>query len=394
MTDTVLHSQPENILTQNPDKLVEAQNLAFAGIISETGLRFVLFGAGALGQKTLEGCRKAGIEPLAFADNNQNLWGSKIGGLQVLSPQSAAEKFRTNAIFVITVYTSSPVWGQLRPMGLKITSFAALAWEYSQSLLPYWAIEYPNKIFEKADDIRNAFTLWEDELSRREYVELLKWFTRLDSFTQPAYLQKKDIYFPDELYSPLSNENFVDCGAFDGDSVSKFVDRRKGSFGKIIAIEPDPGNWQALLSRVSSFPQEIQNRIRLIQKAVGSTRGMVNFNAKGSVSSSIGSGNSQVICTPLDDILTAADPTFIKMDIEGVEYDALIGARLVITNYTPILAICLYHSMEDLWRIPLLIRSYSDQYAFYLRRYSDECWETVCYAIPRIRMISSSAGEK
>lgn len=43
------------------------------------------------------------------------------------------------------------------------------------------------------------------------------------------------------------------------------------------------------------------------------------------------------------------------MDIEGAEYEALLGARDIIFKYRPGLAISLYHRPADLWRIPLLI---------------------------------------
>ena len=91
--------------------------------------------------------------------------------------------------------------------------------------------------------------------------------------------------------------------------------------------------------------------------------------------------------SPLDELLVNEQPSFIKMDIEGAEYDALSGCKQTIERYHPILAICLYHRQEDLWRIPLLIHSVSKKYDLYLRRYSDECWEQVCYAIPKERDI-------
>ena len=43
------------------------------------------------------------------------------------------------------------------------------------------------------------------------------------------------------------------------------------------------------------------------------------------------------------------------MDIEGAEYEALLGARGTISKYRPGLAISLYHRPADLWQIPLLI---------------------------------------
>ena len=378
-------TQLEEILTQDPAALVEAQKVAFAQLTSKTGPRFVLFGAGRLGQTVLAGLRRAGVEPLAFADNNPRLWGEKINCLEVFAPRSAAEKFGSIAVFVITVYNSARIWEQLCSMGLSITSFAVLAWQYPHTLTPHDGVEHPRKIFEQAESVRKAFALWADDTSRTEYLGLLKWYTTLDPSVLPPHLPQKDIYFADELITPLTNEVFVDCGAFDGDSVSEFMERRNRIFSQIIAIEPDPINCKALQARLDNLSFQTRNKVRVIQNAVGTRREVVMFNATGTAGSSINDGSYQIQCVPLDDILADSAPTFIKMDIEGAEPDALLGARQVIGKYTPALAICLYHAQEHLWQIPLLIESLSDQYLFHLRSYADECWEIVCYGVPKKR---------
>ena len=89
---------------------------------------------------------------------------------------------------------------------------------------------------------------------------------------------------------------------------------------------------------------------------------------------------------PLDELLASASPTFIKMDIEGAEPNTLLGAAKIIADHAPVLAICLYHAQEHLWQIPLLIQSMRQDYNFFLRRYADECWEIVCYAVPKSRL--------
>jgi hypothetical protein len=75
------------------------------------------------------------------------------------------------------------------------------------------------------------------------------------------------------------------------------------------------------------------------------------------------------------------------MDIEGTEPDTLLGASQIIASRAPVLAICLYHAQEHLWQIPLLIQSLNKDYNFFLRRYADECWEIVCYAVPKNRIL-------
>ena len=216
------------------------------------------------------------------------MWDAKFNGLHVFSPQAAAEQFGANAIFVITVYTSAPVWEQLTGMGLKVISFACLAWQYPQLLTPHGGVSLPGKIFEQARDVYKALNLWADETSRREYIGQLLWQSSLDPSVLPPHLLQKDIYFADDLYTPLADEIFVDCGAFDGDSVQEFLKRRAGSFDQIIAIEPDPENCKALEARVASLPSEIGRRIRVVKSAAGSKREVVTFNVTGTAGSSIG----------------------------------------------------------------------------------------------------------
>jgi FkbM family methyltransferase len=379
--------QLAEFLRQDPDELIAARKAAFERLISGIGERYVLFGAGRLGKVTLAGLRKAGVEPLAFADNNPQLWGSKVDGLIVLSPQAALDQFGLTAIFIITVYTSSPVREQLFLKRIKVASFPELAWYYSQWLTPHGGVEHPNKIFKQAGDVRRALNLWGDDVSRREYIAQLLWHTTLDPSVLPSHLPKNEIYFADELIVPLHREVFVDCGAFDGDSIEEFIKRYSSSFDRIIAIEPDPINCKMLEARLEALPTEIISKIQIVQKAVGLKHEKVSFNATGTAGSSLGEGSYQVQCAPLDEILYGFKPTFIKMDIEGSEPDALLSARNVIQSNSPVLAICVYHAQEHLWQIPLIIQSISKDYQFYLRRYSDDCWEQVCYAVPIDRVL-------
>jgi len=72
--------------------------------------------------------------------------------------------------------------------------------------------------------------------------------------------------------------------------------------------------------------------------------------------------------------------SFIKMDIEGSEYEALIGAKDTISKYHPKLAISLYHKPEDLIQIPYYIKSLCPEYRFYLRLHSYYSEELILYA--------------
>jgi hypothetical protein len=112
--------------------------------------------------------------------------------------------------------------------------------------------------------------------------------------------------------------------------------------------------------------------------------------AAGNKSSAIGAGEVEVDCVPLDAVLGAPAPTYLKMDIEGAEVDTLVGASRTIREHAPVLAICCYHCQDHLWRIPLLIHSLNPDYRFFLRPHDLEMWDLVCYAIPPRRWIQSA----
>ena len=101
-------------------------------------------------------------------------------------------------------------------------------------------------------------------------------------------------------------------------------------------------------------------------------------------SSIYGKGQQEVDMVTIDeDIIEPI--SVIKMDIEGAEQDALIGAkRHILTDY-PKLLICVYHGNRDLIEIPMLIESIRDDYDFYFR-YNGNLFaptEMVLFAIPR-----------
>jgi len=183
-------------------------------------------------------------------------------------------------------------------------------------------------------------------------------------------------YFED--FIPL-NENaiFVDCGAFDGDSALAFIEfaKRKGAsnFKKIISFEPDPYNYKKLCNR------NIEKHL-CINKGVSNEKGVLQFSVLGTSSGICDNGEIQVEIDTLDNMIDEK-VAYIKMDIEGVELEALKGAEHLIRESKPTLAICIYHKKEDLWVLQNYIKSLVPEYKFYIRAYEETATELVLYAI-------------
>ena len=124
------------------------------------------------------------------------------------------------------------------------------------------------------------------------------------------------------------------------------------SFRHAFAFEPDPENRTALASNLEA--QSVGPRVRIMPFAVGNTNGAVSFTCTNSASSHLTAESGVAIqCRRLDDIKWPLAPTFVKMDIEGAEPEALAGAAALLRQHHPVLAICTYHRSEHLWKIPI-----------------------------------------
>lgn len=122
-----------------------------------------------------------------------------------------------------------------------------------------------------------------------------------------------------------------------------------------------------------------------INKGVWNKKDILRFQNFGSGSGCINDQGSEEIQTDtIDSILENNKVDFIKMDIEGSEYEALLGSYQTIQKYKPSLAISIYHKQDDFIKIPLLIKSLNSDYKLYFRQYRKlSVQETVCYAISK-----------
>jgi FkbM family methyltransferase len=379
----------EALLAEDRVSVEKRETTAFDAIAGPFNRSLILFGAGRLGRKTLAGLRRLGIEPLAFADNNPASWNHPIEGVPVLPPQQAAEIYGQKAVFVVTIWRAGGehrydrTQAQLRQLGCqRVAPAAMLFWKYPETFLDYYCLGLPHQVIAEREAVRQAFSWLEDEVSRREYVSQVRWRLWLD-FAALASPDKQEQYFPEDIFRLRPDEVLADCGAFDGDTLAAFLRRTGEAFGQITALEPDPANFQKMSARVAQYSPAIRRKIRLEQVGAADFSGSLRFDGDGSLSSAANpEGALEVPCVTLDELLRDTPPTYIKMDIEGGEPEALRGAREIIRQSAPLLAVSAYHKPNHLWRIPELIRSLRADYRLYLRPHNEECWDTVCYAVP------------
>lgn len=391
-----IDEQIQELLHEGAAGATLREKTTFDELAGLLGKSLVLFGAGGIGRKTLAGLRKLGIEPLAFTDNRSELWEQPLNGVPVLPPAEAAARYGKSAVFVVTIWCGEG-WDRmrdrvrfLRELGCEhVCTFGPLYWKYADTFLPHYAAAPAHEVHEQAGAVLHAAGLWEDAASRSEYLSQIRWRLLFD-FDGLADPVQHPIYFPPDLCSLIEGEVFVDCGAYDGDTLVSFLAQPQPGFKKIIAFEPDPGSYAKLSQKVAGLSEK--GSITLHKAATGAENGTIRFSGDGTPAASMGAGDIVVDLVKLDDVLRDEVPTYLKMDIEGAELDALNGARQTIERHAPVLAICSYHKQDHVWRIPSLIHSFNPDYRFFLRPHLVEVWDLVCYAIPKRRLKPGANG--
>lgn len=290
----------------------------FAQIVDNT-YSFAVWGKGIWGQELVNAWRQKCI---GVVDNDRAAWGSDFLGFKVTSPSDFINRNTAKIMLGSRLY-----WQEMKGEALKLGL--------------------------QDDDIICAGKVI-DQLSKRQYFSLKE-------------LPHKE------------DEVFVDVGCFDGATSRQFA-KWSGKFKKIICFEPDERNIPKAQRNLDKLIKE--GKVEIINKGAWSEDTTLHFSSLGNGGSALSeSGSSSVIVTTIDSALAGENVSFIKMDIEGAEYEALKGARECIIQNKPKLAICVYHKPEDIITLPSLILEMNNEYRFYLRHYSLAAAETVLYAI-------------
>lgn len=233
-----------------------------------------------------------------------------------------------------------------------------------------------------------VFDLLEDELSLQLFYQWL--LSRISGDICIKELTTYPQYFPNEILDRFTeNEVFLDCGACMGDSIEEFKKYTKDKYIKIYSFEMDCDTFKKLLEN----PLVRDERVVPINAGVSDQNRQVHYRHETWRSSYVegmteyaveADGTADLIS--VDSLVSnetiTEKVTFVKMDIEGAETDALKGMRELIVRDKPKLAICVYHRPEDFFEIPLYIHELVPEYKLVLRSHHPYGynWETVIYA--------------
>jgi len=235
-------------------------------------------------------------------------------------------------------------------------------------------------IVENKNAFEWTYDQFSDELSRSSYLAYLNAKINSSGWELAPYVRDNE-YFCEEIIKLSPNEVFVDCGAYDGDSITSFLrhlsSRSIQGYSAIYALEPDKTNYEKLRSKVGQM-----TNLHCLNKGVWNEVTTLHFDSMSSMASHVQEAGETVIeADTIDNLLSGNRASLIKMDIEGAELEALKGARRTISQYKPKLAICAYHRASDLIRLPQYIKSLVPEYKLFFRIHKCGTVDSVLYAV-------------
>ncbi len=350
------------------------------------GKKIILYGAGECSHWFVEIVMKVyGYQPIAVLDRAYKK-GMIFEGIPAFHPDEYAptEKEKRESVVIISIGNQAlypEIRQQLAKTGFKNIMLLRDIYEihnlFNNPLeLRELGFEY---FLQNKAAILDAFELFEDDESREIYALSLETHMRRIPVPLPAR-PRREQYFPCDVPLKKGYDRFITCGSYDGD-VIRLLHETVGKVGEIICFEPEPHIFSKLIEYLTKEQSDLADRILALPCAVHNHEAKMTFLSGTGLGSRISNDGDTIVQTAaLDHVLPGFEPTFISMDVEGVEPEVLRGAEIMLRRCQPDLGVCLYHSPNHLWEIPLYIHSLGLGYRFYLRNYTTFTAETVLYA--------------
>lgn len=347
---------------------------------------FCIFGGGVLGTTLGKWLMENGITVDFYCDNNNQKLDTRILGIPFISYEMLESKKAET--FVMVSVTNKGISERYNDeINKQLEEFPSVMPNILK-FIAYYVNDYELSYEEALHGAKQIVKSLEDLESKELFLDLLK----LKFIDNAEPIEKNPLekyynplqYFTTDCYKHSSKERIVDCGAFNGDTLQSFLDVYESGFEQYHCFEMDTNIYKELEKRVKQLPREIASKIILHPVGVYSENKVAHYSV---MTDTLGSlidddGEDEVRLVSLDKEINGQKITLINMDIENSELQALIGAEQLIREHHPMLAISIYHSTEQFFRVPLYILEKFPFYKLYLRQHTTITDDTVLYAVP------------
>ena len=335
-----------------------------------------IFGCGLLGREICSWLIGSGIRPACFCDNNPTLHGETVfEDIPCISFEDLL-KNKENMYVIVGI-------GDLnanQAINIQLKDFKYVM-RNPLGITAYWHQTFDISGEEFESGFSYGLKHLEDEDSKELYTILanLRLQDHVEDYSTDILSKyyRKCQYIVKDIIDYSKIKTYLDCGAYDGDSLREFI--RLGTDASYHCFEMDRIIFEKLKNNANKYKGK---NIKLYSYGVGGTSTEAFYvpdSTGGSKISRHGVESAQIVA--LDSIDFGEKIDFLKMDIEGAEESAILGAKDLVKRVHPILAISIYHNFSQFVNIAKMIKDIDPQYRIYIRQHKYTMDDTVCYAI-------------
>ncbi len=390
-SDVTYQNTPDRSAAQEMLRTLADRNCAFTPRAVDKPL--ILYGAGNLGKMAKDYLFHIGIPFQYVVDANPAAYTKDPHweGTDILAPDEVPESDKTSSLLAVCISTIPyvPLQRSLATQGWRdLLPFYDITEAYRDRhpLGNGWFCAHLNN-----DDIigiSRVLDLWEDDISRAHHLQFLAWRCLREEWTfEYAPVTTNDRYFIQQVCSTLhEHEDFLDIGAHHGEVSIRFSDLVNAEFDGITAIEPEPHNVLIMKENFAkTFSSKTLNKTTILNNVIASKVGSCRFHDGLGYASQITTlGQRDAILSNIDSLIIS--PSFIKLHLEGGEFDAIKGGNRTILSNRPIITATAYHNNDGLWKMFDWLMVSLHNYHFFLRLHGWCGTGLVVYAIPNERI--------
>jgi FkbM family methyltransferase len=339
-----------------------------------------LYGAGNLGRQALHAARRYRLPVKKIVDQRADTVSFSLDGLRVSAPSSVC----VGDVVVVCVGSGvSQIVERLQLVGANMVGLDRYFHMLGCDQHP--ARQYiPDLVTDLPRYTRLVSRLSWDAESIDTLIAVIAGRLALDeSLLYPVSRKGVPQWFDSCFFEKNPRHNMVDGGAFDGDTISSFIRENGNEFVSITGFEPDKA-----LALLAKAKHSNDSRVRIVPAGLSDRHGNAQFsqtnltNGTFNFEASDTAGYGECVSVTTIDASVSSPVTYLKLDVEGNEERALLGARRCLMVDRPKVAVAVYHRAADIHRIPGLLSELTEGYRFLLRHYTETSFETVLYAAP------------
>ncbi len=345
--------------------------------LQHTDLPIVIYGMGDEADKLFACCERFGVTVSGIFASDEYVRGHSFHGYPVKTYREICGLY--DEFIILLAFAAFE-----ETLMEKITGYAHAHPLYAPDL-PLFGGEIltPQWVHDNADALREVYDLLADQTSKAVFEGVLRYKLSGDILTLRRTETPRSEVF-ETIFRFGERETFLDLGAYNGDTVQEFVSQTGGRYERIIAVEPDKKNYSKLLTATADLPN-----VRCENVGVWNEPGTLFFSGGGGRAGCIipeeetdTAKRYHIPVDAIDNLVGDENVTYIKMDVEGAETEALSGGKETIRRCHPRLAISAYHRTHDFLTLVQTLHDIDPTYKIYLRHHPYiPAWETNIYAV-------------